>query len=332
MRFITELCSETVSMLERIHKQSRLHQVRQRAHGILLSYQGYSVMDLTKIFRVSQITIYRWFYAWERRGLAGLYDKKGRGRKRKLNPDQQEKVREWAKAFPKNLHKVCALITENFGIMVSKKTIKRMLKVFHFSWRRIRQRVKGKPDPKEYEEKEKELEKLQHQDERGEIDLRYFDESGFCLTPYIPYAWQEKGEQIEVETSKSRRLNVLGFMNRRDGLDAYTIEGSVDSDVVIAIMDEFCKHLTKKTVVVIDNAPMHTSEAFLSKLGEWAKKGLEFFPLPPYSPQLNIIEILWRFMKYEWIDFKAYTSWTNLVAYVEKIIRDYGKKYIINFG
>ena len=51
-------------------------------------------------------------------------------------------------------------------------------------------------------------------------------------------------------------------MNRRDGLDAYTIEGSVDSNVVIAIMDEFSKHLTKKTVVVIDNAPMHTSEAF----------------------------------------------------------------------
>jgi transposase len=262
----------------------------------------------------------------------GLYDKKGRGRKRKLNPDQREKVREWAKAFPKNLHKVCALITENFGISVSKKTIKRVLKAFHFSWRRIRQRVKGKPDPKEYEEKEKELENLQHQDERGEIDLRYFDESGFCLTPYVPYAWQEKGEQIEVETSKSRRLNVLGFMNRRDGLDAYTIEGSVDSNVVIAIMDEFSKHLTKKTVVVIDNAPMHTSEAFQSKLGEWAEKRLEFFALPPYSPQLNIIEILWRFMKYEWIDFKAYTTWENLLAYVEEIIINYGKKYIINFG
>ena len=134
-----------------------------------------------------------------------------------------------------------------------------------------------------------------------------------------------------METSKSRRLNVLGFMNKRDQLDAYTIEGSVDSDVVIAIMDEFCKNLTKKTVVVIDNAPMHTSEAFQSKLGEWAEKGLEIFTLPPYSPQLNIIEILWRFMKYEWIDFKAYSSWANLVAYVEEIIMNYGKKYIINF-
>ncbi len=332
MKFITGLCPEQVKMLRRIHEQSRSLQVRQRAHALLLSFQGYSVKELSKILNRSRITIYRWFYAWERQGLVGIYDQKGRGRTQKLNPGQQEKVQGWAKEFPKNLNKVCALVDEQFGITVSKQTIKRVLKSSQFSWRRVRKKVKGKPDPKEYEEKKEELKKLKHQDERGEIDLRYFDESGFCLTPYVPYAWQEKGEQIKVETSRSRRLNVLGFMNRRDGLDAYTIEGSVDSNVVIAIVDEFSKQLTKKTVVVIDNASMHTSEAFQSKLDEWAEKGLEFFALPPYSPQLNIIEILWRFMKYEWIDFKAYTTWENLLAYVEEIIINYGKKYIINFG
>ena len=36
----------------------------------------------------------------------------------------------------------------------------------------------------------------------------------------------------------------------------------------------------------------------------------------PYSPQLNLIEILWRFMKYEWIELNAYESWDSLVSYV----------------
>ena len=51
-----------------------------------------------------------------------------------------------------------------------------------------------------------------------------------------------------------------------------------------------------------------------------------------YSPQLNLIEILWRFMKYEWIELNAYESWDSLVSYVEKILRDFGSNYVINFA
>ena len=38
---------------------------------------------------------------------------------------------------------------------------------------------------------------------------------------------------------------------------------------------------------------------------------------PTYSSQLNLIEILWRFMKYEWIETQAYTSWKHLTQYIE---------------
>src|SRR3989475_9299105 len=60
------------------------------------------------------------------------------------------------------------------------------------------------------------------------------------------------------------------------------------------------------TVVVMDNASIHTSEAFQEAIPKWEKKGLSIFYLPEYSPELNLIEILWRFMKYEWIEFWAY--------------------------
>ena len=85
-------------------------------------------------------------------------------------------------------------------------------------------------------------------------------------------------------------------------------------------------------ILVIDNAPTHTSKAFEAKIDEWKEKGLEIFNLPTYSPELNLIEILWRFMKYEWIEFDAYKSLENLVDYLENVIRNFGEKYIINFG
>jgi len=53
--------------------------------------------------------------------------------------------------------------------------------------------------------------------------------------------------------------------------------------------------------------------------------------LPSYSPQLNLIEILWRFIKYEWIEIEAYKSWSTFVASVEKTLREFGRNYVINF-
>ena len=94
--------------------------------------------------------------------------------------------------------------------------MKRIVKSLQFSWRRIRKRVKEQPDPAIYQERKEAIETLIDEDKEGIIDLRYFDESGFCLIPYVPYAWQENGETIAIESTPSTRLNVLGFMNKRD--------------------------------------------------------------------------------------------------------------------
>jgi transposase len=332
MRFIPDLSQETLSLLDRIYKHSQYYQVRRRAHCLILSHKGYTIPQLQTIFQVNRVTIYAWFNAWESQSLCGLYDKKGRGRPPKLNSDQQEQIRQWVKQFPKNLNQVCALVQEKYGYSVSKSTIKRVLKSLQFSWHRIRRRLRGEPDPSVYQKRKEALELLIEEDKQGIIDLRYFDESGFCLVPYIPYAWQEQGDIISIESGQSKRLNVLGFMSRHNELEAYTCECTVDSEVVIHSFHQFCETLQEPTVVVVDNASIHTSDAFQQEIPKWEKKGLWVFYLPSYSPELNLIEILWRFMKYEWIEFWAYASFSDLIQYVEGIIINFGKKYKINFA
>src|SRR5204862_7237302 len=81
---------------------------------------------------------------------------------------------------------------------------------------------------------------------------------------------------------------------------------SVHTSVVIACFEEFSKTLKKKTVVVMDNASVHTSEEFEECLPHWKKKGLIIKYLTPYSPALNLIEILWRNINYTWRPFSAY--------------------------
>jgi transposase len=332
MRFIQNLSIESISLLTRIYQRSKHHQVRQRAHCILLSHEGYSTTVLMDLFKVTRLTLYNWFDEGAARRFSGLYNRPGRGRKRTFTADQQEQIKQWSKAEPKNLEAVRERVKKTWNIGVSKETIKRVLKAMGMSWRRIRRRVAGKPDPVEYQRKKDELNELQQAEQRGEIDLRYLDETGFCLISYVPYGWQIKGEEIFVDSQHSKRLNAVGMMNRSNELEVYLFEGYIDSAVLIACIDEFTKTIHQPTVIVMDKAPIHTSQIFAAKVEDWKQKQLEIFWLPSYSPQLNLIEILWRFIKYEWIEIGAYSSWESLVEYVEKVFRDFGKEYIINFA
>ena len=109
-------------------------------------------------------------------------------------------------------------------------------------------------------------------------------------------------------------------------------EQSVHSGVVIACCEAFCQTSTKKTVVVLDNASIHTSEAFEERLPFWKKHGLILKYLPPYSPELNLIEILWRHIKYRWLPFSAYQCLNALIEALENILSNVGSKYQITFA
>ena len=60
----------------------------------------------------------------------------------------------------------------------------------------------------------KDLQILKILEAPNEIDLYYFDTSGFSLVPNVPYAWQKKGETLELDSAKSKSTNVLGFLKR----------------------------------------------------------------------------------------------------------------------
>lgn len=81
----------------------------------------------------------------------------------------------------------------------------------------------------------------------------------------------------------------------------------------------------------MDQASIHTSDKILEKLPEWKQKNLEIFWLPTYSPKQNLIEILGKFIKYEWIEIEAYEDWNSLLKYLKKVLDNFGKEYVINF-
>ncbi len=192
--------------------------------------------------------------------------------------------------------------------------------------------MKKKQCPIEQESKREALAELFVLEAASSIELYFGDSSGFWQTPVIARAWQFCGEQICITPEKGKRLSVFGFLNQKCAARIWTREKAVNAQFVVDCIDEWVtEKLLKPRVLVLDNARVHRSRLLHSKLAQWEEKNLYIFFLPTYSPHLNLIEILWRKMKYEWLKAEDYASFEKLTEAVKKILSEIGKEYKINF-
>ena len=127
---------------------------------------------------------------------------------------------------------------------------------------------------------------------------------------------------------------MLGFVRRSQVFDSFMVEGSVCSETVVGCIDAFCDGLEPgiARVLVLDGASVHRSKRFKEARERWLKQGLQVKYLPSYSPELNLIELLWQAIKYRWLPFSAYESVQTLREALEEILVGIGTKYCITFA
>ncbi|MGH9765861.1 MAG: IS630 family transposase [Blastocatellia bacterium] len=330
-KFVNELNTEQREELRQAMKTGN-EQVRRRAHGVLLSARGYSVDQIADIYEVDRDTVSNWLDRWEDGGTEGLQDQEGRGRKPTLNEKEQKQAIKIVEKDPRSSKRSLSKIEQKIGKKISRDTLKRILKKGNKTWKRLRRSLRGKRDEADFQAAKAELEGFRAMARAGEIDLYYYDEAGFTLDPCVPYAWQTVGETIEIPAASSDRINVLAFLSADLRFHPFIFEETIDSEIVIACFDYLSQIVTKLTLVVIDGAPTHKSDAFKARLEEWEARGLYVYLLPGYSPELNLIEILWRMIKYDWLPLDAYESFKDLLRSLIAVLKGVGSKYQVNFA
>lgn len=163
------------------------------------------------------------------------------------------------------------------------------------------------------------------------IDLYFADEAAFSMVPVVPYAWQEKGKQIEIFPQRGKKVNLFGIFRADNVAITYQSEANIDSRFLIDSINDFCQYIEKPTVLVIDNAPTHRSKLFQQQLERWQEKDLYVFFLPKYSPHLNVAETFWRKAKYEWLKPTDYFSFARYKRRIKEIFNGIGVDYKIVF-
>ncbi len=308
--------------------------VRMRAQGVLRLSQDRTLEQVAEEFDVHINSVEQWWQRWNRIGLMGLYEGRHSGRPPKLSRQEQQSLRALAKEEGGTSSKLLCLWREKQGYTsISRSSLRRYLKRMNFSYKRCRLSLKEKRDERAFERGKGVVASLQAWAQAGQCELWYFDESGFSPNPPVQYGWMPSCQTRRAQCgSHQQRVNVLGALGFDNKLMWTAHEQRTVREHVIAFFDQLAEqpHSVPR-IVVLDNARIHKGEVMEAKRQQWQQKGLYLYYLPPYSPELNRIEVLWKQAKYFWRKFLNLTA-DCLVDEVRSIMENYGKKFTINFG
>ncbi len=333
MKFVKALAEAERQTLLDAARYAPWARFRQRAHAVYLSDKGYGLNQLAEIFAVDRDTVSSWLNAWESKGLLGLRDQFHPGRPRKGTAEARDQICQEVEEAPHQAKALLSRFEERTAIRIAFSTLKRWLKEKGWVWKRCRRNLKDQRDEAKFQEGQRVLAAFHEREAAGEIDLFYLDESGLSSRSCVPYAWQRRGGTRTLPANVPRRLNVIGLINRDNQGYFHTAEGTVTHATVIEAISGFIRMRAsgKLTIVVMDNASVH-KKAVQQAQWEWLADWVWIWFLPPYSPELNRIEILWKKIKYEWLPWAAYHCFDSLRTALQEIFENLGGKYRINYG
>ena len=127
-KYVTPLTEEERATLRAAMAYGPSARVRQRAQAVYGSDQGFRIGSLAVLLDVDRDTVSAWLERWERDGLRGLYDAPRPGRPMIYTPEEQQQLREWVDAEPRQLKQAQARLAEASGKRASGATLKRILK------------------------------------------------------------------------------------------------------------------------------------------------------------------------------------------------------------
>ncbi len=132
--------------------------------------------------------------------------------------------------------------------------------------------------------------------------------------------------------AKGGQINCFALLSRGNRCFVQITPNTITGDFVTEQLDRISLCLTKPRVIVLDNAPIHHGRALRQRRDVWQERELFMFYLPTYSPHLNIAEILWRKLKYEWLRSEDYADKETLRYQVWLALNAVGKSLTINFS
>ncbi len=185
--------------------------------------------------------------------------------------------------------------------------------------------VPAKADKEKQSEFIKHYEKLKKR--AGNKESIYFADSTHPQhQTHLAYGWILKGERKSIAmTVRQRRVNYIGAVTLNGYKVVYNPVEKVDGENIKCFMQTLRKHHPggEKIHIIWDNARYHHSKEVKT---EAKKLSIKIHYLPPYSPNLNPVERLWKIM-HEYVSYNTYyEKFSDFTEATANFFRHIGKK------
>lgn len=312
-------------------KKGRRATEEERAMAIRLVESKRTFDEVAEIMGVGRSTVLEWWRNYRREGPAGISTKETPGRPFSLSARQMEELRALVTGTePSHFGFAAALwtreiiadvIRQRFGISLSAPTVGRILARLGMSPQRPLYRA-FQQDPVKVEEwKEKTYPQIRKDAATQGADIFFADEAAVRTDFHAGTTWAPVGQTPVVSSTGDRKLVMMASAVTPQGKLRFHIhEGSFRAANFI----DFCKQLLRESpgrvFLIVDGSSVHTAKA-VKTFVKSTEGRIQLFFIPPYSPELNPDEWVWKNVKHDSIGRTAIRGKDDLKAKAVSALR-----------
>jgi transposase len=319
------LTEKDILILKEYHRACVDKKTADKIKTILLISEGFTYPEIEKILLLDERTFNRYKTLYEEQGIDGLVADNYQGGSYKLSGEQIESLREElnSKIYP-TAEAVCAWVEKTFGIKYTATGMVQTLHRLGYSYKKATS-VPGKAE----EKKQKafvEMYKKEYKNLPDNEKLYFMDDCHPTFNNHIGYGWVETGKEFAIKSQTGRkRINLMGAYEPKSAETVVAdYEGNLNQETTI----DFLKILRKKNGekklhIICDNVSYQHAGAVKRAAEEL---NIHLVYLPGYSPNLNLIERYWGFLKKKILVNRYFSSFGEFREAILRFSRSKSKK------
>jgi transposase len=308
-----QLTAEQIAALKLLHRSQRDRRLADRVKSIVLLGSGWSFQQVAEALLIDEKTVRLWLEKYQHGGQDELLTLCYPGKVCSLTEQQQEEL---AKHLDEHTYltrnKIRYYIRKTYKVKYSPTGVKERLHRLNFVYKKPKH-VPGKLAPAKQDAFIAEYETLR--ENKGKNDAIYFADA--CHPQYnsIPaYGWIRRGKEKKLQSHGGRkRVNIHGAIDMESKAVVTDFTKSVNKESSLRLFQKIeARHPKAKAIhIFLDNATYDTAR--------WLKEQLlgtkiVLHYLPGYSPNLNLIERLWKFFKKETLYNTYYAKFEDFLS------------------
>lgn len=292
------------------HRREKQKQCADRIKAVYLLGSGWSVHAICEALLLDENTVYRYYATYQSEGISGLLRNNHKGREEQLTVTEQTGLDSYLQAHPcRTTKEVIQYVESEYEVTYSVSGMNSLLKRLGYTYKKPRV-VPGKSNIQAQKKFIRKYRKIREK-MTAEDSLFFMDGVHPQHNPIVQYGWFKKGEQTTLRTNTQyHRLHINGAIDI-ERLDVISIRHKrLDEEATLDMLEKLRKQRPSgQLYLVLDNAGYYDTK----RVREYAKlAGITLLFLPPYSPNLNLIERLWGLMQRNILYNRYYPTFEGL--------------------